>query len=159
MTTYPTKPVRQKPPSEASLGPPRWVAGTPLHHAYQQSTAMTFLGMIAGQVGTAFAVRTQRASLWSVGLFTHRYLLAGIAAEIVLAGLFVYPPPMQALLGPRCPAHSRSAPTAALSLHRVGRRRIRALPAAPQASRVAGRGPVGAWRTAIHRRLTRSAGP
>ena len=67
--------------------------------AYQQATAMTFLGMIAGQVGTAFAARTQRASLWSVGLFTNRYLLAGIAAEIVLAGLFVYPPPMQALLG------------------------------------------------------------
>jgi hypothetical protein len=57
------------------------------------------------------------------------------------------------------PAHSRSAPAAALSLHRVGRRRIHALPAARQASRVAGRGPVGAFRTAIHRRLTRSAGP
>jgi calcium-translocating P-type ATPase len=71
----------------------------PLHHAYQQATTMTFLGMMAGQVGTAFAVRTQRASLRSVGVFTNRYLLAGIAAEIVLAALFVYAPPMQALLG------------------------------------------------------------
>lgn len=74
-------------------------AGTPLHHAYQQATTMTFLGMIAGKIGTAFAVRTQRASLWSVGLFTNRYLVAGIAAEIVLAALFVYTPPMQALPG------------------------------------------------------------
>jgi magnesium-transporting ATPase (P-type) len=60
---------------------------------------MTFLGMIAGQIGTAFAVRTQRASLWSVGIFTNRYLLAGIAAEIVLAAVFVYAPPLQTLLG------------------------------------------------------------
>lgn len=71
----------------------------PLHHAYQQATTMTFLGMMAGQVGTAFAVRTQRASLRSVGVFTNRYLLAGIAAEILLAALFVYAPPMQTLLG------------------------------------------------------------
>ena len=74
-------------------------AGAPLHHAYQQATTMTFLGMIAGQIGTAFAVRTQRASLRSVGVFSNKYLLGGIAAEIVLAALFVYTPPMQALLG------------------------------------------------------------
>ncbi len=73
--------------------------GAPLHHAYQQATTMTFLGMIAGQVGTVFAVRTQRASLRSVGVFTNRYLLAGIAAELLLAAAFVYVPPMQALLG------------------------------------------------------------
>ena len=73
--------------------------GAPLHHAYQQATTMTFLGMIAGQIGTAFAVRTQRASLWSVGVFSNRFLLAGIAAEIVLAAVFVYVPPLQALLG------------------------------------------------------------
>jgi len=74
-------------------------AGTPRHHAYQRATTMTFLGMIAGKIGTAFAVRTQPASLWSVGLFTNRYLVAGIAAEIVLAALFVYTPPRQALPG------------------------------------------------------------
>jgi magnesium-transporting ATPase (P-type) len=74
-------------------------ADAPLHHAYQQATTMTFLGMIAGQIGTAFAVRTQRASLRSVGVFTNRYLLGGIAAEIVLAAVFVYAPPMQVLLG------------------------------------------------------------
>ena len=54
---------------------------------------------MAGQIGTAFAVRTQRASLRSVGVFTNRYLLAGIAAELLLAAVFVYAPPMQALLG------------------------------------------------------------
>ena len=54
---------------------------------------------MAGQIGTAFAVRTQRASLRSVGVFTNRYLLAGIAAEILLAAVLVYAPSMQALLG------------------------------------------------------------
>ena len=34
-----------------------------------------------------------------MGIFTNRYLLGGIAAEIVLAALFVYTPPMQAVLG------------------------------------------------------------
>ncbi|WP_269854719.1 cation-translocating P-type ATPase [Streptomyces sp. RPT161] len=73
--------------------------GTPLHHAYRQATTMTFLGMIAGQIGTAFAVRTQRASLRSVGVLSNRYLLWGIAAELFLAAVFVYAPPFQGLLG------------------------------------------------------------
>ncbi|HEX2707090.1 MAG TPA: cation-transporting P-type ATPase, partial [Solirubrobacterales bacterium] len=74
-------------------------AGSPLHHAYQQATTMTFFGMIAGQIGTAFAVRTQRASLRSIGVFSNRFLLVGIAGELVLAAIFIYAPPMQALLG------------------------------------------------------------
>ena len=73
--------------------------GTPLHHAYQQATTMTFFGMIAGQIGTAFAVRTQRASLRSIGVFSNRFLIIAIAAELVLAAFFIYAPPMQALLG------------------------------------------------------------
>ena len=43
-------------------------AGHPLHHAYQQATTMTFLGMVMGQIGTAFAARTERASLRSIGV-------------------------------------------------------------------------------------------
>jgi len=73
--------------------------GTPLHTAYLQATTMSFLGMIAGQIGTAFAVRTERASLRQTGVFTNRYLLWAIAAELALAAVFVYAPPMQSLLG------------------------------------------------------------
>ncbi|WP_242660781.1 cation-translocating P-type ATPase, partial [Mycobacterium alsense] len=72
--------------------------GAPLHRTYQEATTMTFLGMMAGQIGTVFAVRTQRASLRSVGLFSNRYLLAAVAAEILLAAVFVYAPPAQSLL-------------------------------------------------------------
>ena len=81
-------------------------AGHALHHAYLQATTMTFLGMIAGQIGTAFAVRSQRASLWEVGVFSNPYVLFAIAAELLLAAVFVYAPPLQSLLG-----------TASLPLH------------------------------------------
>lgn len=50
-------------------------AGQPLHHAYQQATTVTFLSMVMGQVGTAVAARTDRASLRSVGLFSNRLLV------------------------------------------------------------------------------------
>ena len=74
-------------------------AGHPLHHAYQQATTMTFLGMVMGQIGTAFAARTERASLRSIGVFSNRLLLWGIAFELALSALIIYAPPLQSLLG------------------------------------------------------------
>ncbi len=73
--------------------------GHPLHHAYQQATTMTMLGMITGQIGTAFAARTERASLRSVGVFGNHLLLWGIGFELALAALLIYAPPFQHLLG------------------------------------------------------------
>lgn len=73
-------------------------AGSPFHHAYLQATTMTFLAMIAGQIGTAFAVRTQRASLGQMGFFSNPYLLLAILAELALAAIIVYAPPLQDLL-------------------------------------------------------------
>ncbi|MGV9611686.1 cation-translocating P-type ATPase [Nocardia xishanensis] len=73
--------------------------GTPLHHTYQQATTMTFFGMVAGQIGTAFAARTDRASLRSIGVLSNRLLLWGIAFELALAGVIIYLPAMQSLLG------------------------------------------------------------
>ena len=73
--------------------------GHPLHHAYQQATTMTFLGMVAGQIGTAFAARTERASLRSVGALSNRLLVWGIAFELALAALLIYAPPFQSVLG------------------------------------------------------------
>ncbi len=78
-------------------------SGHPLHHAYLQATTMTFLGMVACQVGTAFAARTDRASLRSVGVFSNPLLLWGIAFELLLAALLVYVPVFQDLLGMRPP--------------------------------------------------------
>jgi magnesium-transporting ATPase (P-type) len=59
---------------------------------------MTFLGMVAGQIGTAFAARTERASLRSVGVFSNPLLLWGIVFELALAALLIYAPPFQSLL-------------------------------------------------------------
>ena len=60
---------------------------------------MTFLSMVACQVGTAFAARTDRASLRSIGVFSNRLLLWGIAFELALTGLLIYVPVCQELLG------------------------------------------------------------
>ena len=73
-------------------------AGDSLHHVYQQATTMTFLGMVMGQIGTAFAARTERASLRSIGVLSNRLLLWGIAFELALSALIIYAPPLQSLL-------------------------------------------------------------
>jgi calcium-translocating P-type ATPase len=71
--------------------------GSPLHDAYVAATAMTFAGITACQIGTAFAARTNRASLRTIGVFSNRPLLWGIAFEIVFAAAVIYLPPLQAL--------------------------------------------------------------
>jgi magnesium-transporting ATPase (P-type) len=73
--------------------------GSPLHHAYRQATTMTFAGMVACQVGTAFAARTDRASLRSIGVFSNRLLLWGVAFELGLAAALIYVPLFQDALG------------------------------------------------------------
>ncbi len=79
--------------------------GSPLHDDYVRATAMTFAGIVACQIGTAFASRTERASLRSVGVRTNPLLLWGILFEIVIAAAVIYLPPLQpifhtAALGP-----------------------------------------------------------
>jgi calcium-translocating P-type ATPase len=65
---------------------------SPLHHAYLQATTMTFLGIVACQVGTAVAARTEHSSLRDVGVTTNRLLLWGIAFELVFAAVVVATP-------------------------------------------------------------------
>ncbi|WP_225728962.1 MULTISPECIES: cation-transporting P-type ATPase [unclassified Nocardia] len=73
--------------------------GARLHHAYRQATTMTFYGMVMGQIGTAFAARTERVSLRSIGVFSNPMLLWGIAFELALTFAISYLPPLQAMLG------------------------------------------------------------
>ena len=79
-------------------------AGTPLHHLYQQATTITWLGIVACQVGTAFAARTDRVSLRSIGLTTNPLLLGGIAAELVFAAALVYLPFLHPIFGTAAPS-------------------------------------------------------
>jgi calcium-translocating P-type ATPase len=75
--------------------------GTPLHEAYLTATTMTFAGIVACQVGTAWAARTERASLRQVGVFSNPLLLWGIAFELAFAAALIYLPPLQALFSTR----------------------------------------------------------
>ncbi len=67
-------------------------SGSPLHQAYLEATTMTFLGIVACQVGTALAARTERRSLREVGLTTNKLLLWGIAFELLFAAVIVATP-------------------------------------------------------------------
>jgi calcium-translocating P-type ATPase len=73
--------------------------GEPLHDLYLEATTMTFLGIVACQVGTAFAARTEHASLRQVGVLSNGLLLWGIAFELVFAAAVVYLPPLQSVFG------------------------------------------------------------
>ncbi len=75
--------------------------GSSLHHVYLQATTMTFAGIVACQVGTAFAARTSKASLRSVGVWSNRALLWGIAFELVFTAALLYVPAFQAVFGTR----------------------------------------------------------
>ena len=74
-------------------------AGSPLHETYRTATTMTFAGIVACQIGTAVAARTERVSLRSIGFFSNRLLLWGIASEIVFTAALVYAPPLQRIFG------------------------------------------------------------
>ena len=74
-------------------------AGTPLHDAYLQATTITFAGIVACQIGTAFAARTDRASLFSVGLWSNPLLLWGIAFELAFTAAVIYVPWLQDVFG------------------------------------------------------------
>lgn len=78
-------------------------SGTPLHHAYLQAAATTFLGIVACQIGTAFAARTERAALRSVGLTTNPLLFLGIVFEVVLAVVVVTVPGVHEVVGVAAP--------------------------------------------------------
>ena len=73
--------------------------GTALHHAYLQATTITFAGIVACQIGTAFAARTDRASLFTIGIFTNRLLWWGIAFELAFTAAVIYAPPLQDIFG------------------------------------------------------------
>jgi magnesium-transporting ATPase (P-type) len=78
-------------------------SGASLHHAYIEATTMTFLGIVACQIGTALAARTETNSLRAVGFTSNRLLLWGIAFELVFAGI-VTATPLAASLGMALPS-------------------------------------------------------
>jgi len=72
-----------------------------LHDTYLQATTMAFAGIVACQIGTAMASRTDRVSLLRIGVFSNRLLLAGIGFELLVTGLAIYLPAARSVLGTR----------------------------------------------------------
>ena len=75
----------------------------PLHHLYQQASTIAWLGIVACQVGTAFAARTERVSLWSIGIGSNKLLLGAIAVALCLAGAITTVPFLQEIFGTATP--------------------------------------------------------
>jgi magnesium-transporting ATPase (P-type) len=76
-----------------SWGQPQ--APTPL--AGRELTAIVFLGIVLMQVANGFACRTERTSVFAIGLFSNRWLLWGVAFELALAAAVIYVPFLQPL--------------------------------------------------------------
>jgi P-type Ca2+ transporter type 2C len=64
---------------------------------YGMVTAITLAGVVATQVGSVFACRTDRRSIFKVGFTTNRLVLYGIAGELILLVLLVYVPFLQGI--------------------------------------------------------------
>jgi magnesium-transporting ATPase (P-type) len=78
-------------------------AGSHLHHVYLQATTTTFVAIVACQVGTALASRTDVASLRAIGLTSNPLLLWGIGFEIAVTALLVAVPGIQSVFGTAVP--------------------------------------------------------
>ena len=64
----------------------------PTSTLYLQATTACLAGIIATQVANVFACRSSSVSVFSLGLFSNRLVLAGIATEVVLAAFVIYTP-------------------------------------------------------------------
>ena len=63
------------------------------------ATTMSFAGITACQVGTAFASRTNRASLREIGVLSNPLLLGGLVFMLAFAAALIYLPPLQSIFG------------------------------------------------------------
>jgi magnesium-transporting ATPase (P-type) len=66
---------------------------------YLQATTMTLAAIVFCQIGAVLNCRTDQQSLFSVGLFTNRQVLIGIAVEVALLSAIIYVPFLQGIFG------------------------------------------------------------
>ncbi len=79
-----------------------WRPGAPLPAEgalYLTATTMTLAGIVACQVGNAFACRSARESVWRLGLLSNRALLVGIGCELGVLLALIYVPPLAHVFG------------------------------------------------------------
>ena len=84
-----------------------WRPGLPMAAAgdvYQRATTMALGGIVAAQIGNVFACRTDRESVFRVGLFSNRLVLLGIAVEVALLAALILLPPLAKVFGLAAPS-------------------------------------------------------
>ncbi|MGE5553365.1 MAG: cation-translocating P-type ATPase [Betaproteobacteria bacterium] len=64
---------------------------------YVLATTMFHAGVVTTQIGNAYACRTERISVFKIGLFSNRFLLVGILLELAIINLLVYVQPFQGI--------------------------------------------------------------
>lgn len=64
---------------------------------YMTATTMTLAAIVFCQIGMVFNCRTERASVFKVGIFKNRMVLVGIAVELTLLCVLTYAPFMHKL--------------------------------------------------------------
>jgi Ca2+-transporting ATPase len=57
---------------------------------YVMATTVFHLGVVAGQIGSAFVTRTETDKVHHLGFFSNRFLLLGVAVEVGLIWLLIY---------------------------------------------------------------------
>ncbi|HEX2437319.1 MAG TPA: cation-transporting P-type ATPase [Methylomirabilota bacterium] len=79
-----------------------WRPGLPMvaeGELYQRATTMTLIGIVAAQLGNVFACRTDRESVFRVGVFSNRMVLAAIVAELGVLVVLIVLPPLRTVFG------------------------------------------------------------
>ena len=97
--------------------------GSPLHGAYLEATTATFLAIVFCQVGTAFAARTERASLRSIGAALEPDVAVGHRVRTRIRGRDRLRPAVPTDLRHRQREPRGGAAHAAVPVPRVGGRR------------------------------------
>ncbi|MCX5774830.1 MAG: cation-translocating P-type ATPase C-terminal domain-containing protein, partial [Firmicutes bacterium] len=62
---------------------------------YAMATTITLASIVFCQIGIVFNCRTDRLSVFKVGLLKNKIVLIGIASELILLAILVYVPFMQ----------------------------------------------------------------
>jgi sodium/potassium-transporting ATPase subunit alpha len=72
-----------------------WIWAQPMAHTstlYLQATTACLAGIIATQIANVFACRSPNVSIFTLGIFSNRLVLAGVASEVLLAAFIIYTP-------------------------------------------------------------------
>ncbi|HMK92751.1 MAG TPA: cation-transporting P-type ATPase [Thermoleophilia bacterium] len=74
-------------------GDASWMNPSSPHYAvYKEALMMTQAAIVAGQIANGFACRTERESVFKVGLLKNRFLLVGQAVAILIICIIAYVP-------------------------------------------------------------------